>query len=114
MFEKIGPRMKRMTRLPGGPVLLDHFRAEDVGRHEIGRELDPVEPQVDGLGQLLDEQRLGETGDAAEQQWPPARNAIRISRMTRCCPTIALANSRSSRPATSATRSTETSASMSG
>ena len=67
MFAKIGPRMNRMTRLPGRAVLLDHLRAEDVGRHEVGRELDAVEPQVHRLGERLDEQRLGEPGNAAQQ-----------------------------------------------
>ena len=56
--------------LAGRAVLLDHFRAEDVGRHQVGRELDAVEPQVDGLGELLDEQRLGQPGNAAQQAVP--------------------------------------------
>ena len=70
MFAKIGPRMKRMTRLPGRAILLDDLGAEDVGRHQVGRELDAVEPQVDRLGELLDEQRLGQPGHAAQQAVP--------------------------------------------
>ena len=53
--------------LPRGAILFDHLGAEDVGRHQVGRELNPVEAQIDGLGQLLDEERLGETRDAAKQ-----------------------------------------------
>ena len=35
--------MKRITRLPVDAILLDHLGAEDVGRHQVGRELDAVE-----------------------------------------------------------------------
>jgi hypothetical protein len=51
----------------GGAVFLDHLGAENVRRHQVGRELDAVELEIDGLGELLDEQRLGEAGNAAEQ-----------------------------------------------
>ncbi len=40
---------------------------EDVRRHQVRRELNAVEPQVDRLGQLLDEQRLGQPRHAAQQ-----------------------------------------------
>ena len=50
-----------------GPVLFDHLGAEDVGGHQVGRELDAVELEVDCLRQLLDQQRLGEAGHAAQQ-----------------------------------------------
>ena len=40
---------------------------EDVGRHQVGRELNAVEPQVDRLGQLLDQQRLRQARHAAQQ-----------------------------------------------
>ena len=67
MLAKTGPRMNRIDALPGRAILLDHFRAEDVGRHQVGRELDAVELEVDRLGQLLDEQRLRQPGHAAQQ-----------------------------------------------
>ena len=38
-----GPSRKRNSRLPGAAVLLDHFGAGDVGRHQVGRELDAAE-----------------------------------------------------------------------
>ena len=53
--------------LAGRAVLLDDLGAEDVGRHQVGRELDAVELQVDALGERLDQQRLGEPGHAAQQ-----------------------------------------------
>jgi hypothetical protein len=45
----------------------DHVRADDVGGHEVGRELDAREGEVERLGQRLHEQRLAEAGHALEQ-----------------------------------------------
>ena len=70
MLAKIGPRMKRITRFPVVAILLDDLGAEDVGRHQVGRELDAVELEVDGLGELLDQQRLRQAGHAAQQAVP--------------------------------------------
>ena len=70
MFAKIGPLMNRMTRLPVARSSSMTSAPEDVGGHQVGRELNAVEPQVDGLGQLLDEQRLGQARHAAQQAVP--------------------------------------------
>ena len=67
MFAKIGPRMNRMTRLPVARSSSMTSAPEDVGRHQVRRELDPVELEVDRLRQLLDQQGLGEPRDAAQQ-----------------------------------------------
>ena len=58
--------MKRKSALAGR--LLQHFRADDVGGHEVRRELDAlgIEPQY--LTKGIDEQRLGEAGDADQQR----------------------------------------------
>ena len=56
--------------LARGPVLFNHLRAEDVGRHQVRRELNAIEAQIDRLGQLLDEERLGQAGNAAKQTVP--------------------------------------------
>ena len=53
--------------LPGGPVLLDHLGAEDVGRHQVRRELDAVEFQVHAFGERLDEEGLRQPRDPAQQ-----------------------------------------------
>ena len=45
-------------------------RADQVGRQEVGRELDPAEIHVDGLCQGLDRERLGQTGYAFQQDMP--------------------------------------------
>ena len=52
-----------MTRLP----VVDDFGADDVRRHQIGRELDAVEAEIDGVGEGLDQQRLGEPRHPAQQ-----------------------------------------------
>ena len=52
--------------LPRRHVFFDDLGAENVGRHEVGRELDAAELQINGIGDRLDEQRLGETGHAEQ------------------------------------------------
>jgi hypothetical protein len=53
--------------LAGGRIFLEHVGAGDVGRHQVGRELDAAEREVQRLGQRRDEQRLGQARDADEQ-----------------------------------------------
>ena len=49
-------------------VLLDEdVGAGDVGGHQVGGELDPVERAVDDVGDRADEHRLAEARDAFEQ-----------------------------------------------
>ena len=64
-FAKIGPGWKRKTRWPA--LLDEDVGAGDVGRHQVRRELDPVEGAVDDVGDRADEHRLAEAGDALEQ-----------------------------------------------
>jgi hypothetical protein len=53
------------------PVLLvEHLSAGDVSRHEIGRELDPLEREIQDLRDRFDQQRLRETGNASQQAVP--------------------------------------------
>src|SRR3954465_445302 len=49
------------------PILLDHLGADDVRRHQVGRELDAVELQMNRLRQALDQQRLRQPRHAAQQ-----------------------------------------------
>ena len=53
--------------MAGGGILLDDVGAGDVGRHQIGRELDALEYQAEGLRHGADEQRLGGAGKAGDQ-----------------------------------------------
>ena len=61
------PRHEPEGALAGGQVLLDDLGAGDVPGHEVGRELHPVEAQLQRLGHGLDHQRLGEARHADEQ-----------------------------------------------
>ena len=47
--------------------LLEHLRAEDVGRHQVGRELDALLGQPEHHAQRLDQARLGEARHADQQ-----------------------------------------------
>ena len=52
--------------------------ADDVGGHQVGGELDPLELAADRLGERLDRHRLGEPGHALDEQvarGPAARRA---------------------------------------
>ena len=62
---KIGPFTKRSDAVAA--LLVEHFGAGDVGRHQVGRELDPLERQVEDLRDRLDQQRLGQAGHAGDQ-----------------------------------------------
>ena len=49
----------------GGAVLFDYLGADDVRGHQVRRELDAVEFQVDRLRERLDQEGLGEARHAA-------------------------------------------------
>ena len=52
---------------PRRAIFLDDFRAKDVRRHQVRRELNPVELQIDRFGELLDEECLGQARHAAQE-----------------------------------------------
>ena len=54
----------------GRAVLVQHLGAGDVGRHQVGRELNAAEAEVHHLGERPHEQRLRKTGDASEERMP--------------------------------------------
>ena len=66
MLVKTGPSTKRKSRRPR-LALLQHVRAGDVRRHQVGRELDPLELDVEDAGQGADHQRLGQARHAHQQ-----------------------------------------------
>ena len=71
---KIGPRWNSNSRSPVGRFH-DHVRAQDVGRHQVGRELDPGELQVERLGQRADQERLAQPRHAFQQAMPADEQA---------------------------------------
>ena len=60
---KTGP--ERRPELAG--LLVVDAGADQVGRDEVGRELDPLELAADRLGQRLDRHRLGQARDAFDE-----------------------------------------------
>ncbi len=53
--------------LPGRLVLLEDVGAGDVARHQVGRELDAAELEVEHAGETRDQQGLGQPGHADQQ-----------------------------------------------
>ena len=51
-----------------GFALLHHFGAQDIGRHQVGGELDALGFHAQHDAQSLDQLGLGEAGDADQQQ----------------------------------------------
>ena len=51
----------------GAVLLLENLGTGDVGRHQVGGELNPLEAEIEDLGERLDEERLREAGDAGDQ-----------------------------------------------
>ncbi len=50
--------------------VLQNLRAGDVRRHEVGRELDALELEVEDFGDGLDEERLGQPRRAGDEAVP--------------------------------------------
>ena len=48
-------------------LLVEHLGAGDVRRHQVGRELNPLEAEVEDRRERLDQQRLGQPGHAGDQ-----------------------------------------------
>ena len=48
-------------------IFVEDLGAGDVGGHQVGRELDALEAQIEDLRQRLDQQRLGQPGHAGDQ-----------------------------------------------
>jgi hypothetical protein len=62
--------MKRNERM-ADVALLQHLRAQDVGRHQVGRELDALAFHAEHDAQRLDQLGLGEARHANQQQMTP-------------------------------------------
>ena len=65
--EKIGPRWNSKIA-PAVGRFHDDVGADDVGRHQVGRELDPVEVERQRVGQGPDQERLAQPRHAFQQR----------------------------------------------
>ena len=52
---------------PAALLLVENLGAGDVGRHQVGRELNALEVEIEDVGQGLDEQRLRQAGHAGDE-----------------------------------------------
>ncbi len=55
--------------------LVEHVGTGQVGGHQVRRELDPPEVQVEGERQRADRERLGNSGDTFEERVPTGEEA---------------------------------------
>ena len=62
-----GAREEHGAATAGVHVLLQNLRARDVAGHEVGRELDPAEGEVEGASEGAHEQGFGQAGDARDE-----------------------------------------------
>ena len=62
-----GTAHEHETAMAGHRIFLQDFRAGDVRRHQVGRELDAREVQFERARQGMHQQRLGQAGHAHEQ-----------------------------------------------
>ena len=66
MLVKTGPFHEAEVP-PAGVVFFQHVRAGDVRGHQVGRELDTLEVQIQNARQRADHQRFGQAGHAFQQ-----------------------------------------------
>ena len=52
---------------PRALLFVENLGAGDVRRHQIGRELDALEVEIEDVGERLDQQRLRQAGHAGDQ-----------------------------------------------
>ena len=69
------PLQKAYLPRAGGPVLLEHIGADDVGRHEVGSELDAAEGEIQAAGERADQERFGQPRHPLQQAVAAAEQA---------------------------------------
>ena len=63
-MQKTGPAQHK---LPAALVLGEHLGADDVGRQQVGRELNPLKLQMQRLGKRVDQGRFAQAGHAFQE-----------------------------------------------
>jgi len=72
-WAKIGPLTSGKLRRPLPELSSKTSEPDDVGGHQVGRELDALGIEPQHLTQRLDQQRLGEARPPMSSAWPPER-----------------------------------------
>jgi hypothetical protein len=62
--------------------LLQHLGAENVGGHQVGRELHATRVEPEHRAERFDQLGLGEARHADSRPWPPARMVANVSSTT--------------------------------
>jgi hypothetical protein len=65
IWAKIGPFTNRSRRVPCSSSRISV--PGDVRRHQVGRELNPLEIEIEDVGDRLDQQRLRQAGHAGDE-----------------------------------------------
>ncbi len=71
MWAKIGPGLE--AELATAVAFGEDLGADDIGGHQIGRELDALEAQAEGFGGGLDHEGFAESGDAFDKDMAAAK-----------------------------------------
>ncbi len=74
--------------LAGRAVLFNDVGAGDIGRHQIGRELDAAESEIQRTSQRAYEQRFRKAWHAFQEAMTAAKRAISICSITSFWPTM--------------------------
>jgi hypothetical protein len=60
----------KLKEFPSVRCLRDHLSSDQIGRHQVGRKLNPVELQMQRVGQRPHGQSLAEPGNSLQQHVP--------------------------------------------
>jgi hypothetical protein len=88
--QKIGPSMKRKLRAPS-LAGFQHLGAQDVGRHQVGRELDAVGAEPHDGRQRVDQKRLAQPRQTHQKRVPPRQHRREAEVTTSSCPMMRVA-----------------------
>ena len=68
------PLHEYANAFPRDPIFFNDFGSRDVRRHQVRRELNALEIEVQHLGDGRDQQRLGQTGHASDDRMPAGQH----------------------------------------
>ena len=81
---------RNMKSSAGFRVVLQDVGAGDVPRHQVGRELDPLEGEVQNADTVHTSNVFAKPGTPRSRQWPRLNMAISSCSTTSDCPTMTL------------------------
>ena len=85
-------REEPVSSFPSVWILLNHLGARHVAGHQVGRELDALECQIEAHANELTSNVLASPGTPSNNAWPHANIVTSTCSITSSWPTITLAN----------------------